>query len=62
MSMINEHGDTAVFDMIDLDTMKVLSLGHVLTKREAEKRNQGLSLNGTSLRYVNRFESDISPV
>lgn len=61
MSMINEHGDTAVYDMIDLNTMKVLSQGHVLTKREAEAKNQGLSLNGTKLRYVNRFENNTLP-
>jgi hypothetical protein len=60
--MINEHGDTAAFDLIDLNTMKVLSQGHVLTKREAEAKNQGLSLNGTALRYVNRFEPDTLPV
>ena len=62
MRMINEHGDTAAFDLIDLNTMKVLSQGHVLTKREAEAKNQGLSLNGTALRYVNRFEPDTLPV
>ena len=62
MSMINEHGDTAVFDLVDLNTMKVLSQGHVLTKREAEAKNQGLSLNGTALRYMNRFENNTLPV
>jgi len=60
--MINEHGDTAVFDLVDLNTMKVLSQGHVLTKREAEAKNQGLSLNGTALRYMNRFENNTLPV
>jgi hypothetical protein len=60
--MINEHGDTAVFDLIDLNTMKVLSQGHVLTKREAEAKNRGLSLNGTALRYMNRFENNTLPV
>ena len=62
MSMINEHGDTAVFDLVDLNTMKVLSQGHVLTKREAEAKNQGLSLNGMALRYMNRFENNTLPV
>jgi len=62
MNMINEHGDTAVFDLVDLNTMKVLSQGHVLTKREAEAKNQGLSLNGTALRYMNRFENNTLPV
>lgn len=60
--MINEHGDTAVFDLVDLNTMKVLSQGHVLTKREAEAKNQGLSLNGMALRYMNRFENNTLPV
>ena len=60
--MINEHGDTAVFDLVDLNTMKVLSQGHALTKREAEAKNQGLSLNGTALRYMNRFENNTLPV
>lgn len=60
--MINEYGDTAVFDLVNLNTMKVLSQGHVLTKREAEAKNQGLSLNGTALRYMNRFENNTLPV
>ena len=60
--MINEYGDTAVFDLVDLNTMKVLSQGHVLTKREADAKNQGLSLNGTALRYMNRFENNTLPV
>ena len=60
--MINEHGDTAVFDLVDLNIMKVLSQGHVLTNREAEAKNQGLSLNGTALRYMNRFENNTLPV
>ena len=62
MNMINEYGDTAVFDLVNLNTMKVLSQGHVLTKREAEAKNQGLSLNGTALRYMNRFENNTLPV
>jgi len=59
--MINEYADTGVYDMIDLDTMKVLSPGLVLTKREADAKNQGLSLNGTKLRYVSRADRDTLP-
>jgi len=50
-SMINEHADTGVYDLIDTETSKILGVGYVLTKREADQKNYALSLNGIKLKY-----------
>tara|TARA_R110000868_G_scaffold369959_1_gene633448 strand:+ start:870 stop:1061 length:192 start_codon:yes stop_codon:yes gene_type:complete len=50
-SMINEHADTGVYDLIDTNNNKILSIGYVLTKREADQKNYALSLNGIKLKY-----------